>query len=87
MNDVRLSLLHSRRTDLEALCSALQQYRHGHSALISWIEETTERQENTRPGQTDSKALSEQLAQQTVRYPGTPPCPGRWKNRYTTYSI
>uniref|UniRef100_G3NBA0 Microtubule actin crosslinking factor 1 n=1 Tax=Gasterosteus aculeatus TaxID=69293 RepID=G3NBA0_GASAC len=58
--------METRRTDLEALCSALQQYRHGHSALISWIEETTERQENTRPGQTDSKALSEQLAQQTA---------------------
>ena len=53
-------------TDLEALGSALQQYRDGHSALIQWIEETTERQENTQPGQTDSKALSEQLAQQTV---------------------
>uniref|UniRef100_A0A667ZAL9 Microtubule actin crosslinking factor 1 n=1 Tax=Myripristis murdjan TaxID=586833 RepID=A0A667ZAL9_9TELE len=39
---------------------------NGHSALIKWIEETTERQENTQPGQTDSKALSEQLAQQTA---------------------
>ncbi|XP_068566976.1 microtubule-actin cross-linking factor 1 isoform X17 [Cebidichthys violaceus] len=58
--------METRRTDLEALGSALQQYRHGHSALISWIEETTERQENTQPGQTDSKALSEQLAQQTA---------------------
>lgn len=46
--------------------SSLQLYRDGHSALIKWIEETTERQENTHPGQTDSKALSEQLAQQTV---------------------
>uniref|UniRef100_A0A3Q1GNV6 SH3 domain-containing protein n=1 Tax=Acanthochromis polyacanthus TaxID=80966 RepID=A0A3Q1GNV6_9TELE len=55
-----------RRADLDALGSALQQYRDGHSALINWIEETTERQENTQPGQTDSKALSEQLAQQTV---------------------
>lgn len=53
--------------ELEALGSVLQQYRTGHSALIRWIEETTERQENTHPGQTDSKALSEQLAQQTVR--------------------
>lgn len=34
--------------------------------MIKWIEETTERQENTQPGQMDSKALSEQLAQQTV---------------------
>ncbi|XP_029938047.1 microtubule-actin cross-linking factor 1 isoform X3 [Salarias fasciatus] len=56
----------TRRTDLDALGSALQQYRDGHSALIQWIEETTERQENTQPGQNDSKALSEQLAQQTA---------------------
>lgn len=59
-------LFFCRQTELEALGSALQQYRDGHSALIKWIEETTERQENTQPGQTDSKALSEQLAQQTV---------------------
>nr|XP_046274645.1 microtubule-actin cross-linking factor 1 isoform X19 [Scatophagus argus] len=58
--------METRRTDLEALGSALQQYRDGHSALINWIKETTERQENTQPGQTDSKALSEQLAQQTA---------------------
>nr|XP_033493655.1 microtubule-actin cross-linking factor 1 isoform X18 [Epinephelus lanceolatus] len=58
--------METRRTDLDALGSALQQYRDGHSALIKWIEETTERQENTQPGQTDSKALSEQLAQQTA---------------------
>ncbi|XP_039977308.1 microtubule-actin cross-linking factor 1 isoform X6 [Xiphias gladius] len=58
--------IETRRTDLEALGSALQQYRDGHSALIRWIEETTERQENTQPGQIDSKALSEQLAQQTA---------------------
>ncbi|TKS88879.1 Microtubule-actin cross-linking factor 1 [Collichthys lucidus] len=58
--------METRRSDLDALGSALQQYRDGHSALIKWIEETTERQENTQPGQTDSKALSEQLAQQTA---------------------
>uniref|UniRef100_A0A3Q3LE35 Microtubule actin crosslinking factor 1a n=1 Tax=Mastacembelus armatus TaxID=205130 RepID=A0A3Q3LE35_9TELE len=58
--------METRQTDLEALGSALQLYRNGHSALIKWIEETTERQENTQPGQTDSKALSEQLAQQTA---------------------
>ncbi|XP_047185982.1 microtubule-actin cross-linking factor 1 isoform X7 [Scophthalmus maximus] len=58
--------METRQTDLDALGSALQQYRDGHSALIRWIEETTERQENTQPGQTDSKALSEQLAQQTA---------------------
>ncbi|XP_073339006.1 microtubule-actin cross-linking factor 1 [Pagrus major] len=58
--------METRQTELEALGSALQQYRDGHSALINWIEETTERQENTQAGQTDSKALSEQLAQQTA---------------------
>ncbi|XP_074468757.1 microtubule-actin cross-linking factor 1, isoforms 1/2/3/4/5 isoform X2 [Sebastes fasciatus] len=58
--------METRRNDLEAVGSDLQQYRDGHSALISWIEETTERQENAQPGQTDSKALSEQLAQQTA---------------------
>ncbi|XP_071223581.1 microtubule-actin cross-linking factor 1-like isoform X13 [Salvelinus alpinus] len=56
----------TRRGELEALGSVLQQYRDGHSALIHWIEETTERQENTQPGKTDSKVLSEQLAQQTA---------------------
>lgn len=56
----------TRRSDLEALSSALQRYRAGHSALIGWIEETTERQENTQPGLTDSRALAEQLAQQTA---------------------
>ncbi|KAM6959202.1 microtubule-actin cross-linking factor 1 [Aplochiton taeniatus] len=58
--------METRRVDLEALRSDLQQYREGHSALINWIEETTQRQENTQPGQTDSKVLSEQLAQQTA---------------------
>uniref|UniRef100_A0A7N6BYV3 Microtubule actin crosslinking factor 1 n=1 Tax=Anabas testudineus TaxID=64144 RepID=A0A7N6BYV3_ANATE len=58
--------METRQTDLEALGSALQQYRDGHSALVEWIEETTQRQENAQPGQTDSKALSEQLAQQTA---------------------
>uniref|UniRef100_A0A673B7Q9 Microtubule actin crosslinking factor 1 n=1 Tax=Sphaeramia orbicularis TaxID=375764 RepID=A0A673B7Q9_9TELE len=59
--------IETRRTDLDVLGSSLQQYRDGHSALIKWIEETTERQENTQPGQSDSKALSEQLAQQTAQ--------------------
>uniref|UniRef100_A0A1A8EJA6 Microtubule-actin crosslinking factor 1 n=2 Tax=Nothobranchius korthausae TaxID=1143690 RepID=A0A1A8EJA6_9TELE len=58
--------LETRRTDLEVLGSILQQYRDGHSALIEWIEDTTERQENTHPEQTDSRVLSEQLAQQTA---------------------
>ncbi len=56
-----------RQADLEMLSSVLQQYREGHTSLIRWIEETTEKQENTQPEQTDSRALSEQLAQQTVR--------------------
>ncbi|XP_045082277.1 microtubule-actin cross-linking factor 1-like isoform X11 [Coregonus clupeaformis] len=56
----------TRRGELEALGSVLQQYRDGHFALIHWIEETTERQENSQPGKTDSKVLSEQLAQQTA---------------------
>nr|XP_043908241.1 microtubule-actin cross-linking factor 1 isoform X15 [Solea senegalensis] len=58
--------IETRRADLESLGSALHHYRDGHSALIQWIEDTTERQENTQSGQTDSKALSEQLAQQTA---------------------
>ncbi|XP_030596509.1 LOW QUALITY PROTEIN: microtubule-actin cross-linking factor 1 [Archocentrus centrarchus] len=58
--------METRQAELDALGSSLQQYRDGHSALIKWIEETTERQENTQPGQMDSKALSEQLAQQTA---------------------
>lgn len=56
-----------RQADLEVLGSVLLQYREGHNSLICWIEETTEKQENTQPEQTDSRALSEQLAQQTVR--------------------
>ncbi|TSK31438.1 Microtubule-actin cross-linking factor 1, isoforms 1/2/3/5 [Bagarius yarrelli] len=58
--------METRQADLETIGSVLQQYRHGHSSLIRWIEETTEKQENTQPEQTDSKALSEQLAQQTA---------------------
>ncbi|KAM4630179.1 microtubule-actin cross-linking factor 1 isoform 2-T2 [Polymixia lowei] len=58
--------IETRQTDLEALGSVLQQYREGHSALIHWIEETTERQENAQPRQNDSKFLTEQLAQQTA---------------------
>lgn len=64
--NISLFLRPCRQADLEALASSLQQYRDGHSALIKWIEETTERQENAQPGQTDSRALAEQLAQQTV---------------------
>ncbi|KAF7691262.1 hypothetical protein HF521_011559 [Silurus meridionalis] len=58
--------METRQADLEMISAVLQQYRDGHSGLIRWIEETTEKQENTQPEQTDSKALSEQLAQQTA---------------------
>uniref|UniRef100_A0A673LJG0 Microtubule actin crosslinking factor 1 n=1 Tax=Sinocyclocheilus rhinocerous TaxID=307959 RepID=A0A673LJG0_9TELE len=58
--------METRQADLEVLGSVLQQYREGHTSLIHWIEETTKKQENTQPEQTDSKALSEQLAQQTA---------------------
>ncbi|CAG5889364.1 unnamed protein product [Menidia menidia] len=58
--------METRGADLEALAAALQQYRDGHSALIRWIEETTQRQEGAQPSRTDSRALSEQLAQQTA---------------------
>ncbi|XP_048057419.1 microtubule-actin cross-linking factor 1 isoform X23 [Megalobrama amblycephala] len=58
--------METRQADLEVLGSVLQHYREGHTSLIRWIEETTEKQENTQPEQTDSRALSEQLAQQTA---------------------
>lgn len=63
--NILMSVLY-RQADLGTIGSELQQYRDGHSSLIHWIEETTEKQENTQPEQTDSKVLSEQLAQQTV---------------------
>ncbi|XP_057684734.1 microtubule-actin cross-linking factor 1 isoform X3 [Corythoichthys intestinalis] len=58
--------METRRAELEGIGSVLQQYRDGHSELMKWIQETTQRQENTPAGSTDSKALSEQLAQQTA---------------------
>ncbi|XP_058233494.1 microtubule-actin cross-linking factor 1 isoform X16 [Hemibagrus wyckioides] len=58
--------METRQADLEMVGSVLQQYRDSHSGLIRWIEETTAKQENTQPEQTDSKSLSEQLAQQTA---------------------
>ncbi|MCJ8746251.1 hypothetical protein PDJAM_G00139640 [Pangasius djambal] len=64
-NGVRRQM-ETRQSDLDVIGSVLQQYRDGHSGLIRWIEETTEKQENTQPEQTDSKVLSEQLAQQTA---------------------
>ncbi|XP_060798785.1 microtubule-actin cross-linking factor 1 isoform X10 [Neoarius graeffei] len=56
--------METRQADLEMIGSVLQKYRDGHSGLIRWIEETTEKQENTQPEQTNRKALSEQLTQQ-----------------------
>ncbi|XP_047663906.1 microtubule-actin cross-linking factor 1, isoforms 1/2/3/5 isoform X27 [Tachysurus fulvidraco] len=61
-----LRQMETRQGDLEMIGSVLQQYRDSHSGLIHWIEETTEKQANTQPEQTDSKSLSEQLAQQTA---------------------
>ncbi|XP_061123835.1 microtubule-actin cross-linking factor 1 isoform X7 [Syngnathus typhle] len=58
--------METRRAELQAIASVLQQYRDGHSELTTWIQETTQRQENTPAGTTDSKALSEELAQQTA---------------------
>ncbi|XP_068505073.1 microtubule-actin cross-linking factor 1 isoform X7 [Syngnathus scovelli] len=58
--------IETRRAELQAIASVLQQYRDGHSELTTWIQETTQRQENTPAGTTDSKALSEELAQQTA---------------------
>ncbi|XP_051928429.1 microtubule-actin cross-linking factor 1 isoform X19 [Hippocampus zosterae] len=58
--------IETRRAELQGIASVLQQYREGHSELMTWIQETTQRQESTPAGTTDSKALSEQLAQQTA---------------------
>ncbi|XP_077405806.1 microtubule-actin cross-linking factor 1 isoform X18 [Vanacampus margaritifer] len=58
--------IETRRAELEGIGSVLQRYRDGHSELTTWIQETTQRQENTPAGTSDSKALSEQLAQQTA---------------------
>lgn len=47
----------------------LSDYRQCHRALIQWIEEITAQQELMKPGQAeDSRVLSEQLSQQTVRW-------------------
>ncbi|XP_077362461.1 microtubule-actin cross-linking factor 1 isoform X5 [Festucalex cinctus] len=58
--------IETRRAELEGISSVLQRYRDGHSELMTWIQETTQRQENTPAGTNDSKVLSEQLAQQTA---------------------
>lgn len=55
-------------TELESIQEVLSDYRQCHSALIQWIEEITIQQELMKPGQAeDSRVLSEQLSQQTVR--------------------
>lgn len=55
-------------TELESIQEVLSDYRQCHSALIQWIEEITAQQELMKPGQAeDSRVLSEQLSQQTVR--------------------
>lgn len=54
--------------ELESIQEVLSDYRQCHSALIQWIEEITVQQELMKPGQAeDSRVLSEQLSQQTVR--------------------
>lgn len=58
----------------------LSDYRQCHGALIQWIEEITAQQELMKPGQAeDSRVLSEQLSQQTVRQDlvMSPCCPDR----------
>lgn len=54
--------------ELESIQEVLSDYRQCHSALIQWIEEITVQQELMKPGQAeDSRVLSEQLSQQTVK--------------------
>uniref|UniRef100_A0A8C3XHH0 Microtubule actin crosslinking factor 1 n=1 Tax=Cyanoderma ruficeps TaxID=181631 RepID=A0A8C3XHH0_9PASS len=60
--------IETRHTELESIQEVLSDYRQCHSALIQWIEEITAQQELMKPGQAeDSRVLSEQLSQQTVR--------------------
>ncbi|XP_077599188.1 microtubule-actin cross-linking factor 1 isoform X16 [Stigmatopora nigra] len=56
----------TREAELEGMASVLQRYRDGHSELSQWVRETTRRQEDAPAAGADSKALSEQLAQQTA---------------------
>nr|XP_025037689.1 microtubule-actin cross-linking factor 1-like [Pelodiscus sinensis] len=58
----------TRCSELEGIQEVLRDYRACHGELIQWIEETTAQQELMKPGQAeDSRVLSEQLSQQTVR--------------------
>uniref|UniRef100_H0YSU6 Microtubule actin crosslinking factor 1 n=1 Tax=Taeniopygia guttata TaxID=59729 RepID=H0YSU6_TAEGU len=60
--------IETRHTELESIQEVLSDYRQCHRALIQWIEEITAQQELMKPGQAeDSRVLSEQLSQQTVR--------------------
>uniref|UniRef100_A0A8C3SSL3 Microtubule actin crosslinking factor 1 n=1 Tax=Chelydra serpentina TaxID=8475 RepID=A0A8C3SSL3_CHESE len=62
------SQIETRCSDLESIQEVLRDYRECHGELIQWIEETTAHQELMKPGQAeDSRVLSEQLSQQTVR--------------------
>uniref|UniRef100_A0A8C3FQD0 Microtubule actin crosslinking factor 1 n=1 Tax=Chrysemys picta bellii TaxID=8478 RepID=A0A8C3FQD0_CHRPI len=62
------SQIETRCSDLESIQEVLRDYRECHGELIQWIEETTAQQELMKPGQAeDSRVLSEQLSQQTVR--------------------
>uniref|UniRef100_A0A669PJ65 Microtubule actin crosslinking factor 1 n=1 Tax=Phasianus colchicus TaxID=9054 RepID=A0A669PJ65_PHACC len=61
--------IETRHTELESIQEVLSDYRQCHRALIQWIEEITTQQELMKPGQAeDSRVLSEQLSQQTVRW-------------------
>ncbi|XP_029426820.1 microtubule-actin cross-linking factor 1 isoform X2 [Rhinatrema bivittatum] len=57
----------TRHGGLESIHGLLKHYREYHAALITWIERTNLQQEMMKPGQAeDSRALSEQLGQQTA---------------------
>uniref|UniRef100_A0A8C2SVC8 SH3 domain-containing protein n=1 Tax=Coturnix japonica TaxID=93934 RepID=A0A8C2SVC8_COTJA len=61
--------IETRHTELESIQEVLSDYRQCHRALIQWIEDITAQQELMKPGQAeDSRVLSEQLSQQTVRW-------------------
>uniref|UniRef100_A0A8C5JGZ6 Microtubule actin crosslinking factor 1 n=1 Tax=Junco hyemalis TaxID=40217 RepID=A0A8C5JGZ6_JUNHY len=70
--------IETRHTELESIQEVLSDYRQCHRALIQWIEEITAQQELMKPGQAeDSRVLSEQLSQQTVRQELVMGSPGR----------
>uniref|UniRef100_A0A8C8SUB6 Microtubule actin crosslinking factor 1 n=1 Tax=Pelusios castaneus TaxID=367368 RepID=A0A8C8SUB6_9SAUR len=64
--------IETRNSELESIQEVLRDYRECHGELIQWIEETTAQQELMKPGQAeDSRVLSEQLSQQTVKANGS----------------